>query len=195
MLFLRFTLVLTLLLGFLTFPISAPLQALSVLPLSLEQMNEQAEKVFLGKFLSSEEGLDENGMAATFLRFEVVEGYKGVGGQKTILAKQFGRTTTSPSALRVRDGERVLVPMKSLALPAESYAPGRTYLLFFYPESRLGFTSPVGGGQGRMEVIGAANSASEASTLTLEDAKVLWPFHGEELLSDVIRNITEKGAR
>lgn len=126
-----------------------PLQGMTVLPLDLASMTRQSQKIFVGRCLRRETDLDEYGIPATFVRFHIVQGLKGVTTGEEILVKQFG---VSERPLYVREGEKALVPLRSLSAPGKSYVVGREYLLFFYPESAWGYTSPVGGGQGRFEI-------------------------------------------
>ncbi|QQR80865.1 MAG: hypothetical protein IPJ69_01560 [Deltaproteobacteria bacterium] len=131
-------------------------EATMVVPLNLSQMTDQSEKIFRGRCLDITTELDENQMPATYVRFQVLEGLKGVSEGETVLIKQYGSMQDPRAVLhsndRIRDGEKIIVPMKSLSLSANSYELGKEYLLFYYPESSLGFTSPVGGGQGLFDI-------------------------------------------
>jgi hypothetical protein len=120
------------------------------LPLNLSQMTEQAGTVFVGRCLESSPELDENRMPATLTRFEVLNGIKGVSTGEKILIKTYG---VAKEPLDVREGEKAIVPLKSMTLSGGGFRPNEEYLLFLYPESRLGFTSPVGGGQGKFEIL------------------------------------------
>lgn len=120
-----------------------------VLPLDLRDMTDQAGKIFVGRCLESSSELDERGIPATYARFRVQRGLKGAADGEEILVKQFG---IEKEPLRVGEGERAVVPIKSMTLSGKGYREGEDYLLFFYPESSLGFTSPVGGGQGKFLV-------------------------------------------
>lgn len=140
----------------LVFPLT--LQGMTVLALNLEQMTRQADRIFVGHCLGLETSLDEHGYPATYVRFEVTEAVKGVDAGETLLIKQFG---TDHLTFRASGGEKVLVPLKSLALSPKSYSAGSEYLLFLYPDSSLGFTSPVGGGQGRFDVLPEAGAHGE----------------------------------
>lgn len=121
-----------------------------VLPLDLPQMTRQAEKIFVGRCQESAVELDENGIPATYVRFQVLQPLKGVSEGETVLIKQYG---VLKEPLQVREGEKAIVPLKSISLSPKGYRPGEEYLLFFYPESILGFTSPVGAGQGKFEIL------------------------------------------
>ncbi|HSA59693.1 MAG TPA: hypothetical protein VLJ37_08420 [bacterium] len=136
--------------------------ATTVLPLSLERLAAQAERIFVGRCQGVSTELDERGVPATYARFQVEEGLKGVAGGGTVLIKQFG---ASRPELKVAEGESVLVSPKTMTLAGASYRPGASYLLFLYPESDWGFTSPVGGGQGRFEIDGSGASALTVNPL------------------------------
>jgi hypothetical protein len=131
-----------------------------VLPLNLSQMTRQAGKIFIGRCVDSSPELDEYGIPATFSRFEVLDGIKGVAAGETVLIKTFG---TERGPLDVREGEKAIVPLKTIRLSPLRFLPDRDYLLFLYPESSLGFTSPVGAGQGRFEIF----TDSQGSKLTV----------------------------
>lgn len=120
-----------------------------VLPLDLPEMTRSAGKIFIGHCQEASLDLDENGMPATTVRFHVLKGLKGVGNGEDLLIKQYG---VQREPLKVREGERAIVPMKSMTISGKGYEVGEDYLLFLYPESSLGFTSPVGGGQGKFQV-------------------------------------------
>ncbi len=130
-----------------TFP--SPLQATMVLPLTTNQMADQSERIFVGRCLGVASELDEYQIPSTYVRLEVIRDVKGTEPGEQILIKQFG---TDRKPLDVREGESAIVPTKTFSLPGRSFEIGREYLLYLYPESSLGFTSPVGGGQGKLEV-------------------------------------------
>ena len=132
-----------------SFVLIPSLQATMVVPMNLSQMTRDAEKIFRGVCTSIETELDENNMPATYIRFQVLEGIKGLESGETVLIKQAG---SSKDPVKLLDGEKVILPMKSLSLSSRSYEEGKEYLLFYYPESEWGFTSPVGAGQGLFEV-------------------------------------------
>ena len=150
-----------LLLFFLTFLLSSvgfqgPLLATMVLPLSLSQMTQKSDKIFVGRCLESSSELDENQIPSTYIRFEVLKGLKGVQTGDSVLIKQFGMKAM-PS--HVEEGQRAIIPLRSLSITKDIYRPGDEMFLFLYGESVLGFTSPVGAGQGRL--ILQKNNAAE----------------------------------
>lgn len=126
-----------------------------VLPLDLSQMSRQAGKIFVARCHGVETDLDENKIPSTFVRLAILNGIKGVETGDEILVKQFGDFREVPPIL---EGESAIISMKTMSLASGSYRPGSEYLLFLYPESSLGFTSPVGAGQGRFEVSEGASA-------------------------------------
>jgi len=170
--------------------------AASVLPLTLSQMTDQAGRIFVGKCVSLSSDLDENGIPATYARFEVEDGVKGTASGESVLVKQFG---TSRAPLKVGEGESAVVPLKTMSLTGGSYEAGRDYLLFLYPESTLGFTSPVGAGQGRFEVKeGGSNGHSPlqaASVVNPLNNRFLETFReGPVALPEMVKEIRKKMA-
>ncbi len=161
--------------------------AATVLPLSLDQLAAQADRIFVGRCESVTVALDERGVPATYARFQVEEGLKGVAGGGTILVKQFGDART---ALKVAEGESAVVSPKTMTLAGAAYRPGASYLLFLYPESDRGFTSPVGGGQGRFEILSSGPSALAVNPLNNRFLETL--REGPVPLADLLREIRKK---
>lgn len=150
---------------------SHPAQSVMVLPLNMTQMTQQAEKIFVGRCTESSISLDENNMPSTWIRFSVISSFKGVLEGEPILVKQFG---VIKQPLQVSEGESVIVPAQSMSLGSLDYEVGQEYLLFFYPESQLGFTSPVGAGQGKFQVL--VDSQGEKSVVNPFENKFLKEF-------------------
>jgi len=119
----------------------ALLLATSVVPSTLEEMSLKAGKIFYGRCIKVEQGFDENGLPAIFVKYSVERGIKGVSGGE-VEFKVFGEDLGSRSTL---DG----------SLP---FREGEEDVLFLYKESRLGFTSPVGIWQGRFRVVGEGSA-------------------------------------
>jgi hypothetical protein len=71
-----------------------------------------------------------NGVATVLVNFHVDEGIRGVRTGQTLAIREWGGLWES--------GER--------------YRPGERVLLFLYPPSKLGLTSPVGGPSGRFRI-------------------------------------------
>ncbi len=130
--------------------IGTPAWAIMVLPLDLSHMTAQAGKVFTGKCLEISTELDENQIPVTYVRFQVQDGIKGVSDGEHVLVKFFGiRGEVRP----FNEGEKIIVPLKTISIGLKNYEPGQDYLMFLYPESDLGFTSPVGAGQGQFQIL------------------------------------------
>ena len=117
--------------------------AMTVLPLDLPELTEQAARIFVGRVERVETGRDPNGLPATWTTFVVAEPLKGVTATH-LTVKQLG----------ARFGDAT-VP--HAALPR--YRPGESVVLFVHPESALGFTSPVGLGQGCFRVRALAGAS------------------------------------
>jgi hypothetical protein len=130
-------------------------------------MTREAGKVFYGKCLDVSVELDENNIPSTYARFQVVQGVKGTFDGEELLVKFHG---AQREALKVREGESAIVPLKTMTLSSKAYLPGVDYLLFLYPESSLGFTSPIGGGQGRFEVLPDKSVLNHLGNRFLKDA-------------------------
>lgn len=100
----------------------------SVVPINAAQMAEKADIVLSGKCISSKAEV-KNDINVTTSTFEVLEVVKGKVAGPTFTFSQF------------------------VFRGAPSYEPGKEYLLFLTPESRLGLRSPVGLGQGKFMVL------------------------------------------
>ncbi len=165
---------------------SVPAGATSVKALGLAEMTGQADRIFYGQCLETEEDLDENGIPSTYVRFQVSRGVKGVSTGDEILVKFHG---VQERAMHVGEGERVVVPMRTAGLSSKAYRVGDDYLLFLYPESRLGFTSPIGAGQGRFEVLSDRSAVNPLGNRFLKDA--LHPTGGGAISLDRLINDVE----
>jgi len=122
-----------------TLAVSEAARATTVLPLDLDALTTAAGRVFMGRVIAVRSGRDAHGLPVTWTTFAVDETLKGTAAP-TIEIKQLGGNGTSTAGAIYR------VP----ALP--SYAVGDEVILFLHPESREGFTSPVGLGQGRFRI-------------------------------------------
>ena len=127
---------------------SAP--ASMVLPLTLEKMAVVADRVFEGECVSIEEDLDENGLPVTYITFAVNRSFKGDLGN-TVTMKHFGvRPREDLGVPLLGEGVFVVSGIKGLLRPR--FQIGENVILFLYPDSEWGFTSPVGLGQGKFVV-------------------------------------------
>jgi hypothetical protein len=117
----------------------APARATMVEPMALERIAKESERIVHGDVVEVRSGRDAAGLPATWVTVAVRRTLKGPGGARLVF-KQFGVTDRLP------DGALVRIP----GLPA--YAPGEEAVLFLRRPGRLGFTSPVGFGQGVFRV-------------------------------------------
>ena len=113
------------------------LEATMVRPLSLQEMADRAERIFLGQVREVREGEDEHGVPITFVTFTVSRSLKGQVPQQLTI-KQLGGRSGGGKILRIP------------GLP--SYQEGEEVVLFLHGTSSGGFTSPVGLGQGKYAV-------------------------------------------
>jgi hypothetical protein len=108
--------------------------AMSVLPLDLGRLTGDAGRIFVGRVERVDAGRDASGLPAVWTTFAVDETLKGAADARVTL-KQLGATFGAGGRIAPQVG-----------LPR--YAVGESVVLFVHPESPLGFTSPVGLGQG-----------------------------------------------
>ncbi|MDO8369905.1 MAG: hypothetical protein Q7S71_04240 [Candidatus Nitrotoga sp.] len=118
--------------------IALPARAMSVLPLYLDEIVNDAAIVFQGKSLENHSERDpQTGSIVTYSTFEVQEVLKGeVGATHTI--KQIGG--------KIQGGIN-----QTTGVP--TFTVGESYVLFLYGVSASGFSSPVGLGQGKFNII------------------------------------------
>jgi len=105
--------------------------ATTVLPLDLGALTAAADRIVLARVERTDDGRDANGLPAVWTTFAVDEALKGPVGARLML-KQLGAALGAGHVLA--------------GLPV--YVPGERVVLFLHPDSRLGFSSPVGLGQG-----------------------------------------------
>jgi hypothetical protein len=118
------------------FILSLTVQA-QVMRVNLREMVEAAGTIVTGQVVDVREGRHPNypNVAVTYITVEVEDMLKGAPNRQTQhVFMQFGGL----GATRMRE-----VP---------SYRVGEEVVLFLYPESEYGFTSPVGGDQGKFYV-------------------------------------------
>ena len=114
--------------------------ATTVLPVSLQSMTHSAEHIFHGKVILNEVKVDQvSQRVATFTTFNVIEAVKGKTG-KTHTIKQIGGQLAGSQFIYVVHG----IP---------KFVLGEEYVVFLPKKSRLGFSSPIGLGQGSYSVI------------------------------------------
>tara|TARA_B100000315_G_C14594085_1_gene597662 strand:- start:5122 stop:5733 length:612 start_codon:yes stop_codon:yes gene_type:complete len=160
--------------------------AMRVNPLTLEQMIEKAEIVFVGQCLTSTAQEDSYfGQTITVTEFAVSEVLKGNLG-KTHQIKHYGGAFEGNS--------RHIVGMPT-------YTPGQDVILFLYGESQYGLTSPVGIWQGVFNFVGDGESSSPSMVVNgINNTGLLLGFHFDmllnaERLSDPQRKAIQRQAR
>lgn len=130
-------------------------------PVSFHTIIDKSGVIVHGIVKSIESGTDpKSGLICTWTTIDAMEGLKGVNGKKTITFKQFGGVDKKRGVSLVTD------------LPI--LQPGQELLLCLYPNSSLGFTSPVGVTQGLFTVKRASNG-NEARLDNGMPASVLFP--------------------
>ena len=118
--------------------LAGPADAASVRPLALDEIIDGAAVSFEGTCVENRVERDSNGFIVTYTTFSVKDALKGeVGPTHTI--KQIGGVLASEGIAYKVDG----VP---------SFAVGHDYVLFLHGVSTIGFSSPVGLGQGRFMI-------------------------------------------
>lgn len=118
--------------------------AMTVLPVDLPAMTDAAQRIFVGRVERVVTGRDPHGLPATWTTFRVAERLKGPA-EDTVTVKQLGTSF----------GGGQVLPHPGLP----RYRVGESVVLFVHPESVLGFTSPVGLGQGCFHVRGEDGAA------------------------------------
>ncbi len=98
-----------------------------VLPMNLEEVTDSADRIFSGTCISIEEIIDDpiSHLEVVKYTFSIEDGVKGVGSQDQISFKQWKPTTKSAG-----------------------FSINKKYIVFLYPDSTLGLTSPAGFQQG-----------------------------------------------
>jgi hypothetical protein len=103
--------------------------------INLAEMTSHAGRIVHGRVLEVREGRHprQEDIAVTFIKIQVTEMIKG-GAAREISFMQYGNST-----------QQYIAHMPK-------YSQGEEVVLFLYPESKLGLTSPVGQGQGKFLV-------------------------------------------
>ena len=115
-----------------------PAQAMTVLPVTLDNMIDTAATAFQGTVLANRVEREANGQVVTFTRFKVDDVLKGSVGD-TYEIKQIGG--------EIDDGGP---QFRVMGVPR--FREGQEYVVFLYGVSAAGFSSPVGLHQGRFAV-------------------------------------------
>lgn len=109
--------------------------AVMVLPVNLEYMASQADRIFRGKVVAVEDRKDEAGRWAQFITFDVLETFKG-DLDSSLTIKQ---VSAAPSP----DNSGHVVT-RSLLPGVPQYKVGEEVLVFLSPDSEIGFTTSIG---------------------------------------------------
>lgn len=101
------------------------------IPLNLQELTNEADRIFAGICTSIEEieNDSESGLSVIKYNFQISESIKGLENKQEITFKQWSKTA-----------------------PDLAYEVGAKYILFLYPNSELGLTTPVGFLQGQFQV-------------------------------------------
>jgi hypothetical protein len=119
--------------------IALPSAALSVRPLQLDEVIDQASTAFEGTCIGTETGRDpQTGEIVTFTTFRIDEVLKGTVGA-TLRIKQIGGEVAE-------EGIRNVIP----GVPR--FNVGDSYVVFMPQASAAGFSSPIGLEQGRYHI-------------------------------------------
>lgn len=102
---------------------------------NLAELTAHAGRIVHGRVIEVRDGVhpQQSRMAVTFIKVQVVEMLKGIAARE-VTFMQYGNSTNQYVAHMPR------------------YSVGEEVVLFLYPESKLGFTSPVAQGQGKFVV-------------------------------------------
>ena len=123
----------------------------------------------MGNCIELSSALDEHQFPSVWIRYRVITAVKGVSTGETVLVKQFG----SQGSIECRPGEELL--------------------LFFYPDSDYGFTSPVGLGQGKMGVQGGTEGGKKVSSPYPHLQQEVGEENLEFLLQRMVRQVRHEG--
>ena len=136
--------------------VAAPAHATSVLPLYLDEVVDQSTTAFQGTVTDTHSARDPASHAVvTYTTFTVSDVLKGsVPAMYTI--KQIGGAVP---------GEKVEFRVPGVP----KFAVGREYIVFMAGVSSLGFSSPIGLGQGRYSVTQDANGKQVANGSDFRD--------------------------
>jgi hypothetical protein len=123
----------------LTLALTAPARATMVVPVSLARVTDLAARIVQATVLEVRSGRDDAGLPATWITLAVTRTLKGPHSDR-ITIKQIGVAAPLPDGTITRIA----------GMP--QYRAGEEVVLFLHGDSRRGFTSPVGLGQGTYRV-------------------------------------------
>ena len=143
---------------------------------NLDEMTVSAGRIVYGRIAEVRGGYhpDYTRISVTFVTLDVIEMIKG-GGARRMTFMQFG------SAQGV--GRNYHMP---------NYRVGEEVLLFLYPESRYGFTSPVGEGQGKFIVSNDPRTGRRALINDRGNRQLFEPLRNEKAVSRLKLNSAER---
>ncbi len=141
---------------------TATATAFTALPLSVAQMAQRADKIFVGTCTAVEEQVNEYGLSVLTVTFTVHEAVKGEVGQ-TVTFRQLNPIQPPPAHPGV-GGLRLMI--STFGLP--SYTSGEEAVLFLAKEGKIGLTAPIGITQGKMPVAVASAGAKQVTNRALQ---------------------------
>lgn len=141
-------------------------EAVTLVPVNLEYMTHEADRIFLAHVDKVEARYDENGLWSQFVTFRVVETYKG-DLDDSLTIKQVN--LTSPPDQESGQTQNILAGV----MP--EYHVGEDVVVFLSPDSAFGFTSSIGLFQGTFQLM----SDESGETIVVNQAQ------NEGLLNDV----------
>jgi hypothetical protein len=156
-----------------------PIVQAQVLPITLKDMVEHASTIVTGRVIEVREGSHPKypNVNVTFIKVEVEEMLKGQPNHRSQhVFMQFGGL----GATRLHE------------LP--TYDVGQEVTLFLYPESQYGFTSPVGGEQGKFSLRADPQTGQKVVTYGLGSTK-LFEGIGVEKFSSAERQVLQGRSR
>ena len=120
-----------------------PARATSVLPLYLDQIIDAAAIAFHGSCINNRVERDtQTGLIVTYTTFQVRDVLKGRVAPAHTIKQIGGRLPGAAGSIEVRQIEGV-----------PQFEVGESYVVFLYGVSSAGFSSPVGLGQGKFDVL------------------------------------------
>jgi hypothetical protein len=140
-------------------------EAVMVMPLSIEEMTQRAEKIFVGKCTHAERSVSPQGIPVLTLTFAVGEVLKGNVGL-TVTFRQLDPSPQSPRNPRVRS-----IWSGAALANVPTYTPGEESLLFLAREGQLGLTAPVGLLQGKLPVATAPTGEKQITNSALKQTQ------------------------
>jgi hypothetical protein len=185
--------------------VSAPVWALTVLQLNLEQLTGLSEKVFVGRCVDVTQEKDAKGRTVQKVTFDVLQMLKGEP-EKQVTFQQLGFVEGAAGLDAATD-----VQVQSLDRDLPHYQVGEESVVFLSAPGGSGITAPVGLGQGKFAVSGSgeaktvvnaagnrglfigANKSAKLKTMSLTSAdKSLMAANGGALPYDAFVSFVKK---